>query len=91
MDPTSRRTKYEIWAEILEVCLNSPRSQSWIIRELRLKTVNAKEALDFLSNRGLIKLDHLENSKWDGYKTTDLGKQALHDFYKLIRQYFRSK
>ncbi len=89
MGPTTRRTKYEIWAEILEVCLKSPRSQSWILRELRLKTVNAKEALDFLSERGLIEMIHLENSKWDGYRTTILGKQALHDFYKLLRHYFQ--
>ncbi len=86
-----RRTKYEIWAEILEVCSKSPRSQSWILRELRLKTVNTKEAIDFLIERGLIELNNTENSKWDVYKTTLLGKEALNDFYKLIRKYFRSK
>ena len=90
MDPPSRRTKYEIWAEILEVCLKSPRSQSWIIRQLGLKTIKAKEALDFLVKRNLIELIQAENNNWDCYKTTISGKQALNDFYKLIRQYFHS-
>ncbi|TFG17520.1 MAG: hypothetical protein EU530_10500 [Promethearchaeota archaeon] len=63
MNPISRRRRYEIWAEILEVCLQSPRTQSWIIRELRLKTQNAKEALDFLAKRDLIEPISIENSK----------------------------
>ena len=89
MKPTARRTKYEIWAEILEVCSRTPRSQSWIMRELRLKTSTAKETLDFLVDRRLIETVKGKNDKWDEHKTTILGKQALHDFYNLIRQYFR--
>jgi predicted transcriptional regulator len=68
-----------------------PRSQSWIIRELRLKTVYAKEALEFLTERGLIELIERDSNKWVEYSTTKVGKQALHDFYKLIRQYFHSE
>ncbi len=89
MNPTARRTKYEIWAEILEVCSKTPRSQSWILRKLRLKTTNTKDALNFLTEHGLIERVQIENSKWDGFRTTVLGKQALHDFYKLLRQYFQ--
>ena len=48
-----RRTKYEIWVEILEVCLNQPRTQSWILRDLRLKTEHVKNSLQFLIDREL--------------------------------------
>ncbi len=84
----SRRTKYEIWVEILEVCLNSPRHQSWILRELRLKTNHVKESLQFLVNRNLIKVEEEDNDVWLVYRTTTKGKEALLHYYKLISDFF---
>ena len=86
---TTRGSKHEIWAEILEICLITPRSQNWIMQELRLKTETVKEVLEFLLKRDLIEITQIENGKSDASKTTENGKQALHDFYKLVRQYFR--
>ena len=59
------------------------------MQELRLKTETVKEVLEFLLKRDLIEITQIENGKSDAYKTTKNGKQALHDFYKLVRQYFR--
>lgn len=87
----ARRTKYEIWVEILEVCLNQPRHQSWILRELRLKTDHVKDSLQFLINRGLIKAEEPEDDVWMAYRTTSKGKEALLHFYTLITNYFTTK
>jgi predicted transcriptional regulator len=84
----NRRTKYEIWVEILEICLNKPLHQSKILRELRLKTEMVKEALNFLKKRGLIEETEIEKDNWTAYRTTLKGKQALNHFYTLIQKFF---
>jgi predicted transcriptional regulator len=85
-----RRTKYEIWVEILEVCLNHPRHQSWILRELRLKTESVKVALKFLLERNLINQISPQDDKWVEYRTSLKGKEALSHFYALITNFFKN-
>ena len=82
-----RRTKYEIWVEILEVCLNHSRHQSWILRELRLKTESVKSALQFLLDRNLLNQINHDND-WTEYRTSLKGKEALVHFYALISNFF---
>lgn len=86
-----RRTKYEIWVEILEVCLNQSRHQSWILRELGLKTDHVKDSIQFLIDRDLLHADNQEEEKWVGYQTTLKGKEALLHFYTLITNFFPQK
>ena len=87
-DHSIRRTKYEIWAEILEICLMTPHYQSFILRELRLKTVLVKSALNFLLERDLLEEFTTEGELWTQYRTTPKGKEALSKFYDLFTQYF---
>ena len=86
---SSRRTKYETWSEILEVCLYTSRSQTWILQKLGLKTSALKEALQFLLEREL--LDKEQKAEIILYKTSSKGEEALILFYKLITSYFSSK
>ena len=81
-----RRNKFEIWSEILEFCLRTKRSQTWLLRKTRLKTSSIKEALQFLLSRKLIiKLNDEEIIK---YQTTEKGEDALKRYYILINDYF---
>jgi len=88
---SQRRNKFEIWSEILEACLRIARTQSWLLRELNLKTTTTKKALKFLSERGLIV--QTENEKYNtiSYLTSDIGKEALIQYYNLITKYFKLK
>jgi len=86
----SRRTKYEIWVEILEFCQHHARHQSGILRELRLKTEHVKSALQFLIDRDLITAETKEGDEWITYQTTPKGKEALLQFYTLITDYFKN-
>ena len=83
-----RRTKYEIWVAILEVCLNSPRHQSWILRELSLKTNHAKQEIEFLLHRKLLNEILNKEDNWPAYQTSLKGKKALTHFYRLISNFF---
>lgn len=84
---SSRRSKFEIWAEVLEFCLRSKRTQTWLLRKTRLKTSTIKETLQFLLSRKLIEQlnDYDDVIK---YHTTDRGEEALKRFYTLINDYF---
>ena len=88
-----RRNKFEIWAEVLESCLYTPRTQSWLLRHLRLKTISIKEALDFLLSAQLIELANpfqtVSNTK--KYRTTVMGEEALTHFYQLLTKFSLSK
>ncbi|MFX0039173.1 MAG: winged helix-turn-helix domain-containing protein [Promethearchaeota archaeon] len=86
---STRRNKFEIWSEILEACNRVPRTQSWLLRELRLKTSAIKESLLFLMERELIYQVDEENSGVIGYLATDKGKEALRNYYNLITKYFK--
>lgn len=83
---SSRRSKFEIWAEVLEFCLRSKRTQTWLLRETRLKTSAIRETLEFLLSRNLI--EQLNEEDITKYKTTDLGEEALKKFYTLVNDYF---
>ncbi|MHA1522194.1 MAG: winged helix-turn-helix domain-containing protein [Promethearchaeota archaeon] len=86
-----RRTKYEIWVGILEVCLYTPRHQSWILRELGMKTEAVKEALNFLLERNLLNSLEKDDDNWISYHTSLKGKEALNHFYHLITHFFSNK
>lgn len=83
---SSRRNKFEIWAEMLEFCLKKERTQTWLLRETRLKTSTIKENLQFLISRNLI--TQIEDDETVKYQTTTRGKEALRSFYTLINEYF---
>lgn len=86
--PGPRRTKYERWVELLEVCVWETRTQSWLMRQLGMKTQSIKEDLSFLVKAGL--LDQLDEPQVGIYefKTTERGRDALNQFYGLVTRYF---
>ncbi len=83
---SSRRSKFEIWAEVLEFCLRTKRTQTWLLRKTRLKTSAIKETLQFLLSRNLI--EQLNDEDIIKYHTTDRGEEVLKQFYTLINDYF---
>ncbi|NVM46834.1 MAG: hypothetical protein HWN79_18155 [Candidatus Lokiarchaeota archaeon] len=86
---SSRRNKFEIWAEILEFCLKAKRTQTWLLRETRLKTNAIKESLQFLLSRNLI--EQLDDEGIIKYQTNQRGEEALKRFYTLVNDYFDLK
>ncbi len=72
----------------MEVCLNSPRHQSWILRELSLKTNHAKQEIEFLLHRKLLNEILNKEDNWVAYQTSLKGKKALNHFYRLISNFF---
>jgi predicted transcriptional regulator len=86
--PGPRRTKYERWVEILEACVWEVRTQSWLMRHLGMKTQIIKEDLSFLLEADLLKqMDEPQEGIYE-FKTTDKGRDALTQFYKLVTQFF---
>lgn len=83
---SSRRSKFEIWAEVLEFCLRAKRTQTWLLRKTRLKTNAIKESLQFLLSRNLI--EQLDDDEIIKYQTTQRGEEALKRFYTLVNDYF---
>ncbi len=83
---SSRRSKFEIWAEVLEYCLRHRRTQTWLLRETRLKTSAIKIALQFLLSRNLI--EKITDQDLVKYQTTDRGKEVLKKFYTIVNDYF---
>ena len=83
---SSRRSKFEIWAEVLEFCLRAKRTQTWLLRETRLKTSVIKETLQFLLSRNLI--EQINEGDTMKYHTTDRGEEVLKRFYTLVNDYF---
>jgi len=86
---SSRRNKFEIWAEVLEFCLRAKRTQTWLLRETRLKTSAIKETLHFLLSRNLI--EQLNDDNVAKYHTTDRGEEVIKRFYTLANDYFDLK
>ncbi len=84
----SRRNKFEIWAECLEACMRERRTQSWLLRELRLKTSAIKDALEFLVNGGLLEMIENPDTSNSEFATTPKGEEALNQYYTLITKYF---
>ena len=83
---STRRSKFEIWSEVLEFCLRTKRTQTWLLRETRLKTSAIKETLQFLLSRNLIR--KLNDGDLIKYQTTERGEEVLKRFYTLINDYF---
>jgi predicted transcriptional regulator len=83
---SSRRNKFEIWAEVLESCLRVKRTQTWLLREIRLKTSAIKEILEFLTSRNLIQ--QYNEDDLVKYQTTKRGEEVLKKFYTLVNDYF---
>jgi len=83
---SSRRSKFEIWAEVLEFCLRVKRTQTLLLRKTRLKTSAIKETLEFLLSRNLI--EQLNDGDMKKYQTTKRGEEVLKRFYTLINDYF---
>lgn len=86
---SSRRSKFEIWAEVLEFCLRAERTQTWLLRKTCLKTSAIKETLQFLLSRNLI--EQLKDGNLIKYHTTARGEEVLKRFYTLINDYFDLK
>ena len=84
---TIRRNKFEIWAELLEACARTSRTQSWLLRKVGLKTSAIKEALDFLKTAGLLSQQNVKNNQQQ-FITTKKGEDALTQYYQLITKYF---
>ena len=68
--------------------MKQPRTQSWLLRNLRLKTSSVKETINFLSKRGLLTEIDPKNDNTSYYQTTHKGRDALLDYYDLITKYF---
>ena len=83
---SSRRSKFEIWSEVLEFCLRAKRTQTWLLRKTRLKTSAIKETIQFLLSRNLI--EQLNDNDIIKYQTTDRGEEVLKKYYTLINDYF---
>ncbi|MHA1990272.1 MAG: winged helix-turn-helix domain-containing protein [Candidatus Hodarchaeales archaeon] len=88
-EKSERRNKFEIWSEILESCLKTPQTQSWLRRNLNLKTNAFKEAITFLINRNLIEKE--ENFEKVVYLATKRGEEALNQYYLLITNFFNKQ
>ena len=83
---SSRRSKFEIWTEVLESCLRVKRTQTWLLREIRLKTSVIKEILEFLTSRNLI--EQFNEDDLVKYQTTERGEEVLKKYYVLVNDYF---
>lgn len=86
-----RRSKFEIWAELLEACTRTHRTQSWLLRRVGLKTSTIKEAIDFLVTTGLLETLHSSESDLGEFHTTEKGEEALTQYYELVTKYFANQ
>ena len=88
--PSTRRSKFEIWSELLEACAWHTRTQSWLMRQLGLKTSAIKEALEFLVSGQL--LEQVKDPQVGTYEfcITDKGRIALHQYFELVETLFTS-
>jgi len=71
----------------MESCLRTPRTQTWLLREIRLKTQVIKETLQFLLVRHLI--EQIDDNDVTKYRTTKKGEEALLKYYNLISDFFK--
>lgn len=86
-----RRDKFEIWSALLEACLRTPRTQSWLMRKIGLNTAAAKEALSILTKGELLEQLSAPTMGTFEFRTTEKGKAALTQYYQLITYFFDSK
>ena len=81
-----RRNNYDILAMILGACKKRPRTQSWLISNLRLSTSSAKNYVGFLVAAKLIEASKPQGRR--NYKITADGEKALKYYTILTTQYF---
>jgi predicted transcriptional regulator len=86
----SRRGKFEIWSALLEACLRTPRTQSWLMRKVGLNTAAAKDALSNLTQGGLLEQASQPTVGIFEFRTTEKGKEALAKYYQLITYFFEN-
>jgi len=61
------------------------------MRKVGLNTAAAKEALSSLTSGGLLEQESEPTAGIFEYKTTEKGKEALAQYYKLITSFFGTK
>ena len=86
-----RRGKFEIWSALLEACLRTPQSQSWLMRKVGLNTAAAKDALGILTRGELLEQVSQPTAGIYEFKTTEKGKETLAQYYQLITYFFETK
>ena len=85
---SSRRNKFELWVEILDLCSDNNIHLSKIMRELRLRTGKCKEYLTFLIQKDLLNISKDESDGSIRYLTTVKGKKAVKQFLQLFSKFF---
>ncbi len=80
-----RRTKFEIWSEIIEACTR-PRTKTWLKNHLGLKSRTLNQSLEFLLAREL--LEEINEFGMVNFGSTKKGVIALQKYYDLISGYF---
>jgi predicted transcriptional regulator len=86
-EQSSRRTKYDIWSEILQSCIKTQRTKFWLTSRLRLSWKFVDDAIRFLTTAKLIEpIKHIDETTH--YKTTAKGQEALNAYELLVEKYF---
>jgi predicted transcriptional regulator len=83
-----RRTKYEIWTEILGSCVKMQRTKFWLTSRLGLSWKVVDESLRFLTAAELIEASEPLGRETTKYKTTARGREALSVYKLLVRKFF---
>jgi predicted transcriptional regulator len=84
----SRRTKYDIWTEILGACAKMQRTKFWLTSRLGLSWKIVDESLRFLTTAKLIEASEHRRRETTKYKTTAKGQEAISVYKLLVRKYF---
>jgi predicted transcriptional regulator len=84
----SRRTKYDIWSDILESCVKKQRTRFWLTSRLGLSWKVVDESLRFLTTAKLIEATKLQRKETTKYKTTAKGQEALITYRRLLIEYY---
>ena len=86
-EKAKRRTKYDVWSQILESCLVTRRTRFWLLSRLNLSSAALDKALSFLKTAKLIKAKKVAGEKIK-YMTTLKGKEAVEAYYFLVKNYY---
>jgi len=86
-DKAKRRTKYDVWTEILESCLVTGRTRFWLVSRLNLSSAALDKALRLLERARLIKAKKVAGEKIK-YMTTLKGNEAVEAYYFLVENYY---
>ena len=86
-EKAKRRTKYDVWSQILESCLVTRRTRFWLLSRLNLSSAALNKALRLLEIARLIKAKKVSGEKMK-YMTTLKGREALEAYYFLVKNYY---